>query len=355
MWLDDEQNNNQSGNNLNSPSVGSGGSTGISAAPAGSNPSTVTPVGSTPQQKFATVQDYLGANKQQGEALGADFTGKLNESATNEKNVIDTAANQTQNDITSGSTAFNQDLVNKATTAPTEVANSPDQLSSFLGQWNAAYKGPQSFETSANYTPAITAANEATQKAGEVGTAGGREQLLSDTYGVYGQGNKGLDQAILQNSSAFPTIQAAQPAFNSISDYLGTKATALNMAIPQAKTNTQQTQDLTRNTVNTGISNLGTQISNEGSVIKGQGANVQNNPAANFFSNLPANPDDSDLALAGMTRGEYNAISKNYYPDFTPTSAISNPLFAANPKYQTDLAQYLAAQNLQKQALASQF
>lgn len=245
MWLEPEQEDQNKPSAPTSPSVGAGGgTTGTGGTTA--NTSTQNPVQSNqPQQQFATVQDYLGANQPQAEKLGQDFSSNLNQSAVNEKNAIDTATAGTKNDITAGTVNYDPNLTTTALSNPTVVTNNPDQLGSFLKQWNAAYSGPQSFETSNEYGTAAGAANEAATKQAESKTAGGQQQLLQDQFGVYGQGNKGLDQALLQNSSAYPTVNTGQQ-FQNVQDYLASQAndvnsqaTAANAATQAAKTNTQ--------------------------------------------------------------------------------------------------------------------
>ena len=118
----------------------------------------------------------------------------MDQAATADQGAVAGAVNQTQKDINSGTVNYDADLVNKAVATPTAVTSDPNQLNSFLGQWNAAYTGPSSFETSNNYGTAATANTDAQQKQAEVATPGGQQQLLSDQFGVYGQGNQGLDQ-----------------------------------------------------------------------------------------------------------------------------------------------------------------
>lgn len=254
MWVDEENNQDPYGRTTpaaSSPSVGAGG--GVASAPTGtsgttSNPSTQTPTQTNaPTQTFGTVQDYLKGNQQQGEALGQQFTGNLANSATNEKSAIDTAAKQTQSDITAGSTNYDSGLVNSAVSDPTKVAGNPDQLSSFLKQWNASYSGPSSFENSANYAPASAAAAEAQSLGTQESTTGGQQQILHDQFGVYGQGNQGLDQAVLQNSSYFPKVQQQASDFQTIPTYLSSAATPIDTAATTAAANTANAKTQTQN------------------------------------------------------------------------------------------------------------
>lgn len=362
MWLDSPDDNEQNPNNrLTSPtntSVGAGGGSGGvigggSSAPAGSNPSTVNPIQpSQPTQQFGNIQDYLKGNQQQGEALGQTFTENLANTATNEKSAIDTAANQAQNDINAGSTAFNSNLVNQAASNPTSVANNPNQLQSFLGQWNAAYTGPSSFEASTEYAPAVSAAQEASTTANELGTAGGQKQLLNSITGTTGEGNQNLDQAILQNSSYAPQIQNAASNFNSINNYLGQQASALDTQAQQAAANTaatqQQTQAAFANAPSTFQNNLNAKVTNAQNAAQQTGSQIQQdlvagNPTAIATDLQKAGVDPSQIQnitsyltsinkdYSGVTPTQGQSLAQNY--SFNPNPAITPANVASSQDY----------------------
>lgn len=308
MWLDEknpEDPYNRSQSQPNNLSVGTGGGVTQSSGTT-SNPSTTNPIQPTaPAQSFGTVQDYLGANKQQGEQLGQQFTGSLAKSATNEKQAIDTAAGQTSQDITAGSTPFNADLINKASTDPTKITGNPDDLNSFLKQWNASYTGPSSFENSANYAPATTAVTEAATKQAEAGTTGGQQQLLQDEFGVYGQGNKGLDQNLIQNSSANPAIQAQAKQFGTLPDYLKNAAAPVNAQATKAAADTAATQAQTQgafaNTLTDFQKQLNDKVAADRAAAITDYANITNgalNPASAITSTNVATPQDYANAAA---------------------------------------------------------
>lgn len=238
MWLDKSQDqDNELGKQSQSsnPSIGAGAGdsgTGSGGTTAGNTPSS-TPIPNTPQttQKFATVQDYLKTNQPQAEDLGQKFTSSIDSTYGQQKGDIDSAINKTQDAINSNKVNYDPNLVSQIGSDPSKIANDPNQLANYMKQANASYSGPQSFETSDNYGTAASALNNANQIKGELGTTGGREQLIQDQFGVYGQGNKGLDQALLQSSSAFPKVQEQEKQFGSIQDYLNQQSAGLNSQI----------------------------------------------------------------------------------------------------------------------------
>lgn len=361
MWLDTE-NEQDPYNRLGGPSqapntsIGAGGGTsspgggttaGTAASGTSSNPSTQTPVQSTgPAQNFATVQDYLGANKAQGEDLGQKFTGALDTTAANEKNTIDSAAAQTKTDAANSTVSYDPNLTQTALSHPTDVTNSPDQLNSFLKQWNAEYSGPASFEASSNYGKAADAATEAGQKQAELGSVGGQQQLIQDQFGVYGQGNKGLDQAVLQNSSFYPKVQNQAGTFQNVQDYLGQQATDVNAATNAAKTSTdaakKQTQDAFTNNLTNFKSGLDTRV-----------AAAQNNAtaaAAKYQADLASGDPalvTQDLQEAGATPDQIKNVTdylKDLDKDYSIKSNLTNQ-YAFNPNVDINTANVANAQD----------
>lgn len=255
MWIENDDDKQQQNNGQPNLNVGAGG--GTSSTPPGSNPSTVSSVQTNqPQQKFATVQDYLGANKQQGNELGQKFTSNLTEAANKDKSQIDTAVAGAQNDINAGTINYNPDIVNKAQNDPASVANNPGDINSFLKQWNASYSGPSSLEASTSYEGAAGAANDASQKAEQLKTSGGRETLIKDQFGNNSDANTALDQGLLQNSDSFSTVQDAAPAFKSIQDYLGSQSQAVAAQAEKAAADTAKTQQDTRGAFTNSLSNF---------------------------------------------------------------------------------------------------
>lgn len=256
----DDEDKNQTVPKASTNQVGSGAGgfniAGSSNTPQG-NPSTINPIQSNaPQQKFATATDYLNANQAQGETLGNQFTGALNTSLGNEKTSIDTAANKTKGDITAGTTAFDSNLSQTAVKDPTKITGDPNMMTNFLKQYNAEYTGPNSFEGSTNYTDAAAANNEATQKAGQLASTGGRKQLLRDQFGNTTAGGSTLDQGILHNSSAEATIQDQGKQFAGVSDYLNSQATDVNAAAKSAADTTAATKTAAQGAFTNNLTNF---------------------------------------------------------------------------------------------------
>lgn len=362
MWLetDDEQQNQNKQNNTNN-NIGSGGGVGISTPSTGSNtpqgnPSTISSTKSdAPTQQFATVNDYLGANKQQGEDLGQKVTSSLDTQQNQDKSSIDQAAQSTNNDINSNTINYDAGLVNKAVADPTSVANNSTDLNSFLKQWNASYSGPQSFETSNQYGQATQAASDANTTAQELADTGGREQLIGDQFGVYGQGNKGLDQAVLQNSSYFPKVQQQQQGFNSIQDYLGNTASNVDNVATTAQATTDATKAATQGQFANSLTNFQGDLNNRVSSAQ-DAANQATQQYQKDFASGDTNKVQQDLATSGVDAAtaknitDYLSSLKGDY-GINPTiqsSLIANPQTDINAGNVASTNDYAKAAALQK-------
>lgn len=249
MWIDkdqDEENLGQETDSLNSPSVGAGGAgsapiKGSETAAVGT-PSSMSPAPEAPGQKFGTIQDYFKGSKQQGEKLGQEFTGKLDTAKQQQQGAIDQAAMGAEQDIAANTIGADTALINKAKADPTKVADDETQFNQFMSQWNAAYKGPESFEATDKFSDAAKAAQTAKDKATQVSSTGGRQQMLQDEFNVYGAGNKGLDEALIQQSSSFGDVGTKAKELTSLQDYLKGKSTDVAGKAQEAKATTEQTK-----------------------------------------------------------------------------------------------------------------
>ncbi len=230
-----------------SQTIGAGG--GAEIKPSGAGPSGATsgtsrlsPVSQSSPQSFGTIQDYFKGSREQGERFGEQFTGKLGETQQQTRSDIGQAAFGAGQDITAGTLKADPNIISSAAADPTKVASDEDQFNQFLKQWTAAYKGPSSFEGSQQYGAAAKAAQTASERAAQLGTTGGRQQLIQEEFGVYGQGKKGLDEALLQQSSYFPKIGEQAKGFRSIQDYLASQSADIGRQAQQAKETTTQTR-----------------------------------------------------------------------------------------------------------------
>jgi len=358
MWLDKDNNEdpynrgNVSGKSVSQPNVGAGAGGGAPVGAGEGNQTNPTPSNTTPstptapQQKVATVQDYLGANKAQGNQLGQTFQTNLNNVGQKDTNAIDTAASNVTKQAKDATVAYDPNLVSKAYNDPTSVANDPNQLQSFLGQWNASYTGPQNFEGTDDYTAANKAATDAQTKATEVSDAGGRKQLLQDDYGVYGDGNKGLDQTLLQNSDNFGQVLDTGKQLASLPDYLTSKAADVNAATTKAANDTAATKTNTQGMFQNSQTDFQNQLSNEVNAAKAPATDAATKFQQDFASGDPAkviadikqvnpNIDDATLQsyLTAMNTQSGKPTDLGQFYNFNPNVAITKDNAASADDY----------------------
>lgn len=358
MWLEKDNNEdpynrgNVAGKTVNAPNVGSGAGGGAPLGAGEGNQTNVTPAGNNPvaavpQQKSATVQDYLGANKEQGNQLGQQFQSKLNDVGTKDTQAIDSAASTVKSQAQAGATAYDPTLVNKAFNAPTAVANDPNQLQSFLKQWNASYTGPASFEATDDYNKANAAATDAQTHATEVADAGGRKQILQDDFGVYGQGNKGLDHTLLQNSDNFGDVLATGKNLASLPDYLASKASDVDATATKAAADTAATKQNTQDLFQNSLTNFQTGINNKVSADQQAATSTVNQIKSDLASGdvnkinadlQKSNLSPSDRATIQDYLGKLNSIyavkpDLNNYYTYNPNTDINKDTVASADDY----------------------
>lgn len=367
MWLDKDNNEDPYNNgakatdkSVSTPDQTSIGSGAGGGAPLGSGqgnqtnstPSTLNPIAPTTPQKTATVQDYLSANKDQGNQLGQTFQSNLNSVGQKDTDAINTAADNVTKQAKDATVAYDPTTVNKAVSDPTSVANDPNSLQSFLSQWNAAYTGPTNFEGTDDYNKANSAATDAQTHATEVADAGGRKQILQDDYGVYGQGNKGLDQTLLQNSDNFGQVLDTGKQLASLPQYLTSKAADVDAATTKAATDTAATKSNTQALFQNALPQLQSSVAGEVTADQAAGtekvAQIKSDLASGNYQKVV-----QDMAKAGVDPNSINDYLRTLNQTYGVTPNLSNyytgnPATDVNAANAATSADYAKAAALQK-------
>lgn len=315
------------------PSIGAGGGgggavVGNGGTSTGGNPSTIQPTQTNqPNQSFANVQDYLKANQQQGSDFGNQFVSTIGQGPDQAKGIIDTASKNAQNEIMAAIPSYTSNTVKNLFSNPTDTNN----VANYEKQANAEYTGPTSFESSDQYTNAANATNTASQIGTELGSTGGREQLLQDRFGVYGQGNKGLDQTLLQNSSAYSNIPPLAQNFKSVQDYLTAAANPINStAIPTAQQAVATTKANTANDVVNTQNELRNNIENRLTTANQKGFNgIDKNDLLGLLGVTPqqelsafATPDEIAREQQFAATTNTNNLTPNIYLSNNPQQVM---------------------------------
>ena len=141
--------------------------------------------------KFANIQSYLDANKDQGDQMGQNIQSGIESEAQTAK---------------AGIEGLNAAAPKVEAYDPSEAYNNVTTLSSQdkqkYNEAKAGYKGPQTVDQVQGFQDTQKNVSTAASKVQNAGTEQGQRQLLKDTYQrpSYSAGENALDQTIVQNS-----------------------------------------------------------------------------------------------------------------------------------------------------------
>jgi hypothetical protein len=191
-------------------------------------------------QPFQNLQAYLTANAPQITNQGTQIANQLSSQYGATTGAVDQAAQNVQGQVTAGTTAPNQALVNQAAANPTEFVTDPNNVAAFQKQLAGGYSGPANMEGTDQYGTAAKAVQDAVTQAGQVNTTSGLENYVRGTERNPTQGESLLDTVLLQgNPNAIQTVQNAAKPFTGLNDYLGQATTTTDAAIQKAITDAQ--------------------------------------------------------------------------------------------------------------------
>ena len=310
------------GNTTVPPTLGasSGGSSGPSSS--GAAPVTAkTP--SAPQ--FTNLQDYLNANS--GSNFGGQVAGQVQNEVNSANQDQTTADSQFQNQVDQGTTQYNPNLINEATSDAASFVQDPNKVSQFDSQLNAQYQGPQSFSSDTSlYNPASQATNQAYNDSQLFNSSGGQQALLSRLYGTpgYTQGQQNLDSLLMGAPSGQQAIQATQQNANQSANNFQNLQNQLNQYAQQGQQTTQNTANQT-NAVVTGAQNsaenaVNQQLQNDQNYITQTQPQIQSDLASGNFSNLTP----AQVTALGLTPGQnqqlWGANLGTYYTPFAASN-----------------------------------
>ncbi len=270
-----------------------------------------TPTASNSSGNFTNLQSYLNENPDAGNQVAGTITNAVNNNNTQANNAITSGVQQFNTDVTNGTAKLDQNLVSTALADPTAFtsgSNGAANTAAFQAQLNPTYSGPTSLQNDAAvFNPINQSVTNAQQYGGQVGSAGGREALLSSLAAPgtqLTQGNLGLDNFFVQSS---PT------AMNSLNNTNTNLSATLNTAQNNALGTVAQGQANTAavganvlgqaNAAQTGIQNtVNSQVSN----LQGQAA--QNAAAINQALATNAALTPAQVASMGLTQAQWTAL-----------------------------------------------
>lgn len=237
----------------------------VTSAPnAGGTGGSAKPSNSAPAQPFTNLSSYLTANAPQIQSEANTIAGNLTNSYNATTGAIDQAGKSFQNDVNSGYTPMNQDVLNGVQSNPTAVANDPTQAKEFSGMYGDSYTGPSTFQDSSYYAPLSSQVQSGQTAASEVGTVPGLQSYLSQGNPNYTQGQSTLDSVLLNgNPDAVSTVTAAAQPFTNLPGYLQSAVTAGNTAAQTGQTNAQAAKTAAQAAMGTAVTGLNTGVQGE--------------------------------------------------------------------------------------------
>lgn len=307
------------GSGTASPGGGNVGGSGQAAQTAAAKPSS--------SGSWTNLQSYLDANAGQGDQVGSQIAGSVNQQGQTAQNDINNASSDFTNNVNANtvqqdSTGVAKDI-SDATGAKAGSTQDPNDVSNFQSQANASYGGPTDFTQDQYYGQAQQDANTATQAADETGSEAGREVLLGDQYNNasqngYNQGEQNLDQMLLENSSgAQAALSPLASQWGGLNTALGTAATSGDAAAAAGVTTDQATAAAANQALQAGIATGTTNINSE--LTAGQAAQDANYQAIEQGlenGNLSA----AQLQALGLTPGQ-----QDYGVTNTQIASFLNP------------------------------
>lgn len=207
---------------------------GPGAAPASSASGAVASNQASPQP-FTNLQAYLTANAPQIEGMGGQIAGKINEGYGKVQNDITAGTEGFKNQVSGGYAAPNADVVNQATSNPTQFVSDPNNVKAFQAQLNNQYTGPSNFEGSDYYANLNKEVQDAAGKANLVNTPSGMQTYLQGIEQNPTAGDTTLDQVLLYGSpTALNTVKGAASQAAGLPDYLSSVIPGQNQSVQDA-------------------------------------------------------------------------------------------------------------------------
>jgi hypothetical protein len=259
--------------------------------------------------KFANIQSYLSANKDQGEQMGQKVTSDV------EKNASD-ATQKVQDFSTKAPTVQAYD----PSAAYANVTSLSDADKQAYNAAKAGYKGPQQLDQVEGYGDTSKAVGTASQQVQNAGNEAGQRELLKQTYKrpSYTGGENALDQTIVQNApGARAGFEGLTQKYSGLSNMFNTAAQDVG-----GKVNAAAKQGLAnQNAINTGEAKAKADLLDP---IRAR-AQAQNEAATGRITGVTNDVSDDTLsadtlAALGLTEGQnlYDLDLKSYLtPNYT--------------------------------------
>lgn len=162
---------------------------------------------------FVGLRDYLGANRQAGQAMGQQVLGQVNTAQQGVRDLGESTLGQLQQDVSAGVPTYS------------EPGSAEEAQARAGGAHGTVYRGPQGL-TSEQYGALTAGVDKAADVAGYGTTDAGVATLLQQQYGqgYTGVGGRSLDAALARRGAGAQLDAAAKSGIEGLRSYLGNVA-----------------------------------------------------------------------------------------------------------------------------------
>jgi len=197
--------------------------------------------------KFVNVADYLSKNQEGSANIANAAAGKLEQQRDEAGGLVSGAGTKFNSDVSAGTTNLDQGTLDSALSSPETFVQDPNNTAKFLAMRDAAYKGPQSLQSTDYFAPADTKVKGLSATATGLGTEEGRNALVQSLSDHPTQGKTSLNQLLLQgNPESAQKIQDTAGTFKSIEDQWAQLLANAPSAVDTAKATTDATRTTTQ-------------------------------------------------------------------------------------------------------------
>jgi hypothetical protein len=258
--------------------------------------------GARPAQKFANINDYIGANKGYSGNLAGNIIGNLDTQQNQIRNDINSNYQNFQTQVGQGTNIDQNNLVKQAQGNALSIMADPNKANEFQNLLKGEYKGPTTYET-----PYQNKYQSFTDAFKNYKTDSGRNAYLQGQSKSLG--NAGLNNALLANNQA--ELNRINQYADTVTDLKKKTEEDAQKKIDEAKAVSKQTADQAKAQLESTLAGYSQEAQNNLSNIQknqsAQNAKIQQALSQGDFASL----NKDELNMLGITDDEAKKYKKN--------------------------------------------